>query len=188
MFAGYTLALAVGIPAGVTIGTVRRVQIAVAPVLEFFRALPVTTLYPLFVLLFGIGHLSKVAMVFAASVWVIMLNAAYGVSNSPPDRRQMAKLFGGTGWQVFWCVTTPNALPQIFIGMRVAMSYSLIVAIVCEMFMGSQYGLGQRVFEAYNRYASADLYALVLITGTVGILLNAALASLEKHVLYWKAR
>ncbi|MEZ6035887.1 MAG: ABC transporter permease subunit [Planctomycetota bacterium] len=179
------MAAVAGIGLGLAMGTAPRFYRSISFLVEFGRSTPVTTLYPLFVLLFGIGHWSKVAMVFAASVFVISLNTAYGVIHSAPARVQVLRLMGASRTQEFRWAVFPASLPQTMIGLRVALSYSLIVIVVCEMFMGSQLGVGQRVFEAYNTYAIADLYALVLLVGIMGYSLNAAFVRLEARLVPW---
>lgn len=185
MATGFLWASFIGIVVGLTMGMSRHVFRGLEGVVEFFRSLPVTTLYPLFILIFGIGSRSRVAMVFVASVFVIILNVAYGVRRSPVERAQMARMFGASRWQVIRWVTLYGALPQTLVGLRIALSYSLIVAIVCEMFMGTRHGLGQRVFEAYNTYQIDELYALVLVVGVLGYGLNKIFALLEHRFLHW---
>jgi NitT/TauT family transport system permease protein len=187
MFIGYGLAAIVGIASGLLLGYSARLYTAFEVPLDFFRSLPVTTLYPLFVLLFGIGSKSKIAMVAVACVFVVTLNTAYGVLHRKPLRAQVAELYGATPWQLFREVIFWEALPQILIGLRVALSYALIVAIVCEMFMGTQRGLGQRVFEAYNTYAIVELYAIILLVGLTGYGLNKLFAGIERLV-HWVGR
>lgn len=185
---GYLSACLIGMLLGLAIGSFRSLYVSLEFLIDFFRSLPVTTLYPIFVLFFGIGSGSKIAMVFAASVFVVTLNSAYGVLRASPVRREMARLYGASRAKILWSVTLPEALPQTLIGMRVALSYSLIVAIVTEMFMGTQIGLGQRVFDAYTKYATAELYAVVLITGVLGYLLNQCFVWGERRLVGWASR
>jgi ABC-type nitrate/sulfonate/bicarbonate transport system permease component len=188
MLVGYTLAALIGIPLGVLIGYFSRLYETFEIPLDFFRSLPVTTLYPLFVLLFGIGHSSKIAMVTAACVFVITLNTAYGVMQRKVARTQVALLFGASKLQLLREVLFWEALPQTLIGLRIAISYALIVEIVCEMFMGSQKGLGQRVFEAYNTYFIVELYAIILLVGLTGYFINKLFVIGESRVVHWVGR
>jgi ABC-type nitrate/sulfonate/bicarbonate transport system permease component len=182
---GYFLAVLIGVPVGVLIGYYITLYKAFEIPLDFFRSLPVTTLYPLFVLVFGIGHNSKIAMVVAACIFVIMLNTAYGVMQRKLVRSQVALLFGAKKFQLLKEVLFWEALPQTLIGMRIAISYALIVEIVCEMFMGTQKGLGQRVFEAYNTYLIVELYAIILLVGLTGYLINKLFVLGESRVVHW---
>lgn len=188
MSIGYCLASAIGIPLGVLIGYFNRLYQTFEVPLDFFRSLPVTTLYPLFVLLFGIGHSSKIAMVVAACIFVITLNTAYGVMQRKVVRSQVALLFGASKFQLLRDVIFWEALPQTLIGLRIAISYALIVEIVCEMFMGTQKGLGQRVFEAYNTYFIVELYAIILLVGVTGYVINKLFVIWESRVVHWVGR
>jgi ABC-type nitrate/sulfonate/bicarbonate transport system permease component len=185
MAIGYSLAALIGVPVGVLIGYFTSLYEAFEIPLDFFRSLPVTTLYPLFVLIFGIGHNSKIAMVCAACIFVIILNTAYGVMQRKQVRSQVALLFGASNLQLFREVLYWEALPQTLIGMRIAISYALIVEIVCEMFMGTQKGLGQRVFEAYNTYLIVELYAIILLVGLTGYLINKLFVFGESRAVHW---
>jgi NitT/TauT family transport system permease protein len=73
------------------------------------------------------------------------------------------------------------------IGLRIGLSYALIVAVVCEMFMGSERGLGQRIIETYTTYAIPEMYAMILITGVLGYCLNRGFVRLERKVVGWAA-
>jgi len=181
----YTLAGAAGIALGLLIGTFRLVYDSFIGVIDFFRSTPVTTLYPVFVLLFGIQHESKIAMTFWACFFVIVLNTAYGALQAGRVRSDMARLYGASRTQVFVWVTFFDSLPQTMIGLRVAISYALIVMILTEMFMGSAAGLGQRVTEAYTTFELAELYAIVLITGTIGLFLNRIFVVAERRIIPW---
>ncbi len=185
--AGYALASLVGIAVGLLMGTSRLVYESTVTIVDFFRSIPVTSLYPVFVLTLGVSHTSKIGMVFFASLFIVALQSAYGVHLANQTRRQMAQLYGASSWQVFRLVVFPEALPQTMIGLRIALSYSLIVAVVVEMFMGSESGLGQRIIETYTTYAIPDMYAVILITGILGFGLNRAFESLERRVVGWAA-
>ena len=175
----------IGISIGLLIGVDRRLfDIMVIPI-DFVRSIPITILYPVFVLTCGISHLSKIAMVFAGSVFVIALNTAYGVIHESPIRRNMARLFGASRFQAIRHITFFESLPQTAVGLRIALSLSLVIEILCEMFMGSEYGLGQRVSDAYTTYAIPDMYALIVIVGSFGYVLNRLLASALRVLLPW---
>ena len=182
---GLLLATIMGVIAGLLLGVWKSAYTAFSFVLDFFRSTPVTTLYPVFVLIFGIKHLSKVAMVTWGCFFVIALNSAYGAMQAGQIRTQMAKLYGASRFQVFRWIVFYGALPQTMIGLRVSLSYALIIEVLCEMFMGSQYGLGQLVTEAYTTYAIERLYGIILIVGLLGYLLNQAFVVAEERLGRW---
>ena len=185
---GYALGILAGVPIGITLGLSKRLYESVEFLLDFFRSLPVTALFPLFLLAFGIGDGSKIAMVFASAIFVIILNSAYGVQHATKTRIKMAKSFGATDWQIFRMIVFFESLPGTLVGMRVALSLSLIVVIVSEMFIGTKFGLGQRIFDAYSRNYVAELYAVVLFIGIIGYLLNKIFVRFEQRVVFWAGR
>jgi sulfonate transport system permease protein len=185
---GYVIGCAIGVPIGLFLGSNLIVYRATLPMVDFFRSLPVTALFPLFLLLFGIGDQAKIAMAFAATVFVVVLNSAQGVMNAQKTRVRAARVFGATRWQVFKWVTFFEALPQTLIGMRTAVSLALIAVIVSEMFIGTQEGLGQRVFDAYTVNLTVDLYALLLFCGFLGYFVNRLFYAVEVRIVFWAGR
>jgi ABC-type nitrate/sulfonate/bicarbonate transport system permease component len=185
-----------GFSSGALCGTILGLCLGVTPYLyrafelplEFLRALPVVALFPLFLMLFGIGDEAKIALAFVPTFLVLLINAFYGVSNSAPERRRMAKAFGATSLQSFFRITCFEALPQIFIGLRLALSLSLIATVVSEMFIGTEFGFGQRIYDAYLMNAPTTLYAHILILGTLGYLMNKLLLVLEHRYIFWAGR
>jgi NitT/TauT family transport system permease protein len=136
-------------------------------------------------MIFGIGSLSKIAIAVFISFWVVLVNSAYGVIYSSKTRAKVSKSFGATPWQVFRDVTIKEALPQIFVGIKTAISLSLIVVVVSEMFIGSTTGLGQKIYDSYVTYESANLYAWLIVTGLLGYALNKLFGIFEKRTVHW---
>ncbi len=185
---GYGSAVLIGVPVGILLGSVGWAHNSMEFVLEFGRSTPVTAFFPLFLLLFGIGDLSKIAMVGIASIFIVILNAAYGVRYSSQLRRRVAEVYGATKAQIFFHITFWEALPQIVVGLRTALSLALIVVVVSEMVIGTEYGLGQRIFDAYAVSNSTELYALLVIIGTIGYGLNRLFLLGETWLIHWKGR
>jgi ABC-type nitrate/sulfonate/bicarbonate transport system permease component len=185
MALGYFPACAVGVTLGLVFGAFKRIGQFAAFVLEFIRSTPVTTLYPLFIVFCGLGNFAKASMVFVATCPPVILAAAYGVHNAVVTRGDMARLFGANPWQTFWLVRFFDAMPHIVVGLRTGLSYALIVAIVTELFMGTQRGAGQRIFEAYQSSQMPELFALIFLVGTIGWLLNVGFVAIERRVFHW---
>ncbi len=185
---GFVAGCLVGVPLGLALGGSRRVFRATFPSVDFFRSLPVTALFPLFLLLFGIGDTAKVAMAFAATLPVVALNSAYGVVNARQARIRAARVFGATRFQIFRWVLFFEALPQTLVGVRTAVSLALIVVIVSEMFIGTKAGLGQRIFDAYTTNFTEELYAVLLIVGMLGYVLNVLFVQAERRLVPWAGK
>ncbi len=185
---GLGIASFFGIITGLFIGTYTEIYKTFGIVIDFFRSLPATAMFPLFLLIFGIGSASKIAIAIFISFWVILLHSAYGVIHSSRTRTKVARSLGATNWQIFKHVTVMEALPNIVVGLKTAISLSLIVVVVSEMFIGSSNGLGQKIYDSYLTYESPNLYAWLIITGIVGYLINAVFSSFERKVLHWVGR
>jgi sulfonate transport system permease protein len=182
---GYLGGVLTGIPIGLLMGMSRLAfQLLEFPV-DFFRSLPVTSLFPLFLLCFGTGDGSKIAMVWVGVLFIIVVNSAYGVIQAPKQRLKMAKSFRANRWQIFRDVILWEAIPQTVVGMRIALSTALIVVIVSEMFIGTNSGIGQRLYDAYSQSLVEKMYSMILIVGTMGYGINKLFSIAEQRLLFW---
>jgi ABC-type nitrate/sulfonate/bicarbonate transport system permease component len=184
-FVGFVLSLILGVPIGVYLGAHPKIYKMFEMVIEFFRSLPATAMFPLFLLAFGIGDGSKIAMAWFISFWIILVNSAYGVLHGSKTRTRVVKSLNATHWQTLSKVVFMDALPQIFIGLRIGLSLSLIAVVVSEMFIGSTVGLGQKIYDTYLTYETEYLYAWLIVTGIMGYALNRAFLLLEHKVIHW---
>ena len=182
---GFLFGVLIGSPLGLAMGYSRWFSTLFDFPVDFFRSLPVTALFPVFLLAFGIQDASKIAMVATAVAFVMIVTASYGVRQAPRTRQQMAQLFGASPLQRFLDVVLPEAVGHIVSGMRVSLGTSLIVVIVAEMFIGARFGLGQRLYDAYSINAVADMYGVLVLVGIIGYLLNVAFLFFERRVVFW---
>ncbi|MBF0496820.1 MAG: ABC transporter permease subunit [Deltaproteobacteria bacterium] len=183
---GVVLAFAVGVPVGIFIGYFSRFYDYVESALDFFRSIPPILVFPLSLLIFGIGEESRIAVIFFGCVLTMILNASMGVVNSQKIRVKVAKIMGATWLQILFRVVIYDALPQIFIGIRVALSMGVIVGIVTEMLVGTRHGLGSRVVYAQTAYATPEMYFTIIVVGLLGFLINNLLIVLERKTIHWK--
>jgi NitT/TauT family transport system permease protein len=167
------------------VGSSRRVYASVEFLIEFFRALPVTALFPLFLLAFGIEDASKIAMVFTATFFPVLINSAAGCFNSSDVRLRVARVFGASRLQRFRTIVFFEAAPQIMVGLRTALSTSLIVVVLAEMMIGAAGGTGQRLYDAYARNDAVEIFAVIIVLGTIGYLTNGSLFRLERRLVFW---
>lgn len=185
MFAGFGLAAVAAIPLGVMLGYMRHAYSYSEFLIDFSRSIPATALYPLFMLSFGIGDKSKIAIVAFACFFVILINSIYGVWNAPKTRVIMARTFRATRFQIFSKIVLYDALPQIFAGLRNALSIALIMAVVAEMFIGTRSGLGFLIINSKLAYDTPTMYAVIIILGAVGYLSSCGLLLIEKKAIHW---
>jgi len=185
LFWGFALSCLVAIPLGVLVGSSLKVYNLLEYVVDFFRSIPSSSFYPLFLLVFGIGNTSKIAIVAYTTGMIIFVNTVYGIQKSSKLRAKMARLYGASKITILTRVTFFDALPQIFIGLRVGISIALVIEIVAEMIMGTNYGLGRRMIDSYISYNIPKLYSLIFIVGILGLILAKLFALAEKKVVHW---
>jgi ABC-type nitrate/sulfonate/bicarbonate transport system permease component len=186
----YSIAIAIiaGVPAGIILGANAAIYRSVEFLIDFFRSTPATAMFPLFLLLFGLGDLSKIAVAAFAAWLVIVFNVAYGVMNARQTRILAAQSMGASSLRIFRDVIFFETLPQTFVGLRTAVSLALVVIIVAEMFIGATDGLGHRIIDAQISYSLTDMYGSILVAGALGYGLNLALLALERSFIHWSGR
>lgn len=177
-----------GVPIGILLGANQQVYRSVEFIIDFFRSTPATAMFPLFLLLFGLGDFSKIAVAAFAALLIVIFNVAYGVMNARQTRMLAARSLGASRMRVFIDVVFFETLPQTFIGLRTAVSMALVVIIVAEMFIGATDGLGHRIIDAQISYELTDMYGSILVTGALGYLLNAVFLLTEKRLVHWSGK
>jgi ABC-type nitrate/sulfonate/bicarbonate transport system permease component len=185
---GFSLSAIIGVPLGLLLGWSKRFHDWVNVPVEFLRSLPAPVLYPLFIILFGIGDHAKVAGVVFACLFPIIVQTAYGVVNGNCARIRLAERMGFNQWQVLLKIIYPQALPYVFVGLRNALSLSLIATVVVEMMMAGRTGLGYSIFNAYQIFRIPEMYAYIIVTGLTGWALNKLFVAFERRQLYWVRR
>jgi NitT/TauT family transport system permease protein len=184
----FLIASAIGVPLGVALGAQERLYRSVEFVVDFFRSTPASALFPLFLVLFGPGEGTKVAVAAFGAALVILFNAAYGVINARRTRVLAARIMGASAARILVDVLIWEALPQILVGMRSGVSLALVIVVVAEMFIGSTDGLGHRVINAQMLFESGLMYGVIFVAGALGYLLNLLFILLEKRFVHWSGR
>src|SRR4051812_9072815 len=181
---GLGIAMALAVPAGILIGSSRMVYRALRGVIEFLRPVPSVALIPLAILIYGSGLESKVFLAAFASFWALLVQVLYGVQDVDPVATDTARSFGFSRAQRLFRVTLPSALPYIATGVRIASAVSLILAVTAELVIGSS-GLGRSINVARSGGDVKLMYALIIATGVLGLVLNFMIVAVEKRVLRW---
>jgi len=182
---GLLLAILFAIPLGLAIGWYQRVSSALNQIIELLRNTAPLALLPVFLLLLGIGEVSKVAIVVYACAWPLLLNTINGVRQVDPLLVKSARTMGVSATQLFLKVILPAAVPTIFVGIRLAAASAMLVLIAAEM-VGAKAGLGYLIIYAQYSFLIADMYFGIIAITTIGITLNFALERLESHFTAWK--
>ena len=184
----FGIAVAVGVPLGVALGSSEAAYRSVEFLIDFFRSTPSSALIPLFLLIFGITDINKIAIASFGAMLIVLFNSAYGVMNAKKTRVMAAQIMGVSKWHVFKDVLLMESLAQTFVGLRSAVSMALVIVIVAEMFIGSETGLGHRIIDAQQVFNVKEMYTSILVTGALGYLLNLAFLLTEKRLIHWSGK
>jgi len=182
------IAAVIAIPLGIVLGSSERLYRSVEFVVDFFRSTPASAMFPLFLVLFGVGDKTKISVAAFGAVLVILFNVAYGVMNARKTRLLAAKVMGASRLRVLVDVMLLESLPQTFVGLRNGVSLALVIIVVAEMFIGSVDGLGHRVFEAQQLFEMPDMYAAIFAAGALGYGLNLFFLLIERRFVHWSGK
>jgi ABC-type nitrate/sulfonate/bicarbonate transport system permease component len=181
---GLAIAVGAGVVVGVVIGSVPFLRALTASTIEFLRPIPSVALIPLAVILYGNGLGSSLLLIVYASFWQVLIQVIYGVRDVDPVAEDTARGYGlGVGARVRYLLW-PTALPYVMTGIRLAAAVALILAITTELIIGAP-GLGSRIAVAQSSNAVPDMYALVVVCGILGVLINVAARAVERWALAW---
>jgi NitT/TauT family transport system permease protein len=183
---GFLAAVAAGVPLGMALGGwFKLFERILKPVLNFLHAVNPFSLHPVFIMLFGIGELSKAAMIFWVCIWPVLLNTITGVQCVDPLYIKAARSMGVSKFSMFCLVLLPGALPGIFHGIKSSSGAAFFLLVAAEM-IGSSSGLGWLVWNAQTNYQIPNLYAATVCIALLGLSLNHLFSCLEKKVVSWK--
>ncbi|WP_254400534.1 ABC transporter permease [Streptomyces sp. AC555_RSS877] len=181
---GLAVAVVAGVTAGIVIGSVPLLRAATASTIEFLRPIPSVALIPLAVLLYGTDLRSKLLLVVYASFWQVMVQVLAGMQDVDPVAEDTARSYRMGTWGRVRYVMWPTALPYVMTGVRLAATVALVLAITAELVIGAP-GLGNQIAVAQTSGAVPDVYALVLVTGLLGIAINLVARTVERRTLHW---
>ncbi|WP_246277842.1 ABC transporter permease [Phytohabitans rumicis] len=181
---GLAIAVAAGIVAGFVIGSVPALRALTASTIEFLRPIPSVALIPLAVLLYGTEIQSSLLLVVYASFWQVLIQVLYGVQDVDPVADETARSYGLGVWARVRYVMWPTALPYVMTGVRLAAAVALVLAITAELVIGAP-GLGNRIAVAQTSNAVPSMYALIVVTGLLGVTINFAARAVERSLLSW---
>ena len=184
----FLIAAAIGMPLGVLLGSTEKAYRSVEFLIDFFRSTPSSALIPLFLMIFGVSDINKVAIAAFGAFLIVVFNSAYGVINARKQRVMAAKVMGASRWQTFRDVLIWESLQPSFVGLRSAVSMALVIVIVAEMFIGADTGLGNRIINSQQVMNVKDMYASILAAGALGYGLNVLFLLLERKIVHWSGR
>ena len=181
---GLAIVLVAGTVLGFIIGSSNFLEKFTHSTIEFLRPIPSVALIPLAVLMFGTNMASSLMLIVYAAIWQILLQVIYGVHDVDPVAANTARSYGLGRLARIRHVTWPTALPYLITGFRLAATVALILAITAELIIGSP-GLGKQIALTQAGGDVVSMYALVLATGLLGVVINLFARFVERRVLAW---
>ena len=184
-FAGFTLAAVAGVAAGILMGRSRFLASLLDPLFSGTYAVPKLALFPIFIFIFGLGSLSKIALVFLECLYPIVIITYHGARDVNRVLLWSAQNLGATRGAILRRIVIPAAAPHIFAGFRVALPVAMIVVVITEM-ISSTDGLGYLVIYSMSSLKTDRMLAVVVVISLVGLLLDWALVHLRDRLVYWE--
>jgi ABC-type nitrate/sulfonate/bicarbonate transport system permease component len=182
---GFALAVVVGVPFAALMARSSTWRNLFEPIFFLGYPIPKIALFPVFVYLFGIGALSKIAFTFLECLYPIVVTCYFGFRSIQTRLVWTAQNFGATRMTILRRVILPSALPSVFAGLRVALPVAIIVVVLTEM-IGDSIGLGYYIEVSSTRYNFQNVYAAIIVIGVCGFLLDRLLLLLRRHFVYWQ--
>lgn len=164
---GFVCGVALGVPIGLAIGNFSLVRKLLEPWTEFFRFVPPTAMITVAVIWFGIGEGSKVFLIIYATIFIVILSTAAGVSSIAPNKVRAAQTLGASPRQIFIYVSLPATMPFILTGMRLAMANSFMTVVAAEM-VAAQEGLGVMIWTGRLFMLVDQIFTALLALGLLG--------------------
>jgi ABC-type nitrate/sulfonate/bicarbonate transport system permease component len=182
---GVALAIVLALGLAVAIDWSRTIRRSVYPLMVGSQTLPIIVLAPLVVIWFGFGPLPKIALVALFTFFAVAVGLVQGLASSDPDAMNLLRTMGASRVQLLIRVRLPTALPQFFTGLKVAITYSYVSAIVAEL-VGAQQGLGVYMTAAKNAFRIDLVFGAVIVTALLTLTLFGVVALAERLATPWR--
>lgn len=179
--------IVIGVPIGFVMGLNSVLRGVFDAPVELFRPIPPLALLPLFILWFGIGDTTAVNLLVFASVWIMIIASRAGVRTVKLSKVRAAYSLGASRWQILRGVILPNALPEIFTGVRVALGVSWGTLVAAEL-VGTSNGLGSMIFVARSFFRIDVIVVGIIIIAGLGVLMDVGMRWLEAKLIPWRGR
>ncbi|HWR40673.1 MAG TPA: ABC transporter permease [Patescibacteria group bacterium] len=185
IIAGVFLAVAVGIPIGLCMGYFPAWDRALSPIIYLTYPIPKIALLPILMLIFGLGELSKIIMLFLIVVFQVVVAVRDGVKSIPKETYYPLYSLGAGFLAVFREILIPASMPKFLTALRVALATAIAVLFFTETF-GTQYGMGYFIMDAWMRVNYLEMYSGIVVLSGIGLILFGAIDCLERKLCYWQ--
>ena len=183
---GFFLAVVIGIILAAFIVIVPRIRDVIMPLLVIAQLVPKVAIAPLLLIWFGYGLLPKVLIAFLVAFFPILINGCSGLASVQPELSDLGKSLKANAWQIFWKFQIPSALPEIFSGMKVAVTLAIVGAIIGE-FVGGNSGLGYLIMVANQELDTPLAFAAIILLSVLGLFLYGLIEWSEHLCIPWNS-
>jgi ABC-type nitrate/sulfonate/bicarbonate transport system permease component len=185
MLVGFVLGAIPGVLLGIVMGLSAPIRAFLQPAIASIYPIPKIALFPLVMLIFGLGEPSKWVIVAVAVFFQVLMSTLAGVVNIDRIYLDVAADFRASRWQAYRTIALPAALPYIFTGFQLGLGMSLIVVVIAENF-GTEYGLGYVIWHSWQIFEVRDMYVSLILVALLGYLSQLGLARLERVLIPWR--
>jgi ABC-type nitrate/sulfonate/bicarbonate transport system permease component len=182
---GLTLAILVGMPAGMLLARMRGLRVAIEPYIMIIYATPMVALIPFILSMMGFGFAPKVLVVFLFAVFSVLYNTVEGARSIKPELIEVARSYRSSEWALWRDVLIPYTLPFTMTGIRQAIGRALVGMVAAEFFLSST-GIGQVIMTASQNFDTAGVFASILLIGLIGVGLMRIGTKIENHFARWR--
>jgi ABC-type nitrate/sulfonate/bicarbonate transport system permease component len=182
---GFVLTVAIALPLGLVMALSPQVDRVLGPFVEILRPIPPVVYLPIAVLALGVTSRTALVLVLSGSLWPLLIQVVYGVRSVDNSRLDVADVYGLTHWQKLRYVIIAGAMPYVLTGLRLTATICLVVTVTAEM-LGTKAGLGGDMAQSQVTGDNTRLFALVLVIGLIGLLVDLLGRWLEHKSLRWQ--
>jgi len=183
--AAFMLGSVTGILVGLLFVAYPKVEQFIDPIFAGLNALPRIALAPLFLLWFGLGITSKIALGFSLTFFIVLSSTVAGARSVNSDHLMLADTLGASSTQIFRRITLPSAVPTVFSGLRLGLIYALLGVIAGEI-IAAQHGLGQSLTFLAGTFQINGVFAVLLLLALLGMSLTWIMTAVEARLLRWR--
>ncbi len=180
---GYSLAAIAGIGMGILVGTTPTIDKALDPLFQFLRTVPPLAWVPIALAALRQNEPAALFVIFITAVWPILLNTAVGVKQIPQDYRNVSRVLQLSRQKYFLKILIPSALPYIFTGLRISIGLAWLAIIAAEIIMSGIVGIGFFIWNAYTNDKVGEVILALVYIGSVGLILDRAVAWIQNLIL-----
>ena len=173
-----------GLLLGLAMGWLPRLRSFSDPFIAAIHPIPKIAIFPLILIIFGIGETSKIVAISIGAFFPMLINSMAGVLDMPSVYFDVAENYGANRWKTFTRVILPGSLPMVLAGARIALNMALVITVAVELLIARE-GLGVMIWYAWETLRVSELYATLIIIAILGIAINFVLGRLSWHLIPW---